>query len=66
MFFAHRFEFQVARLFVFSPLSLRRPLVNVRLFTTLTGGEDGPPLPAPGPPLDRLAEAKERDFIFLL
>lgn len=47
MFFAHRFEFQVARLFVFSPLSLRRPLVNVRLFTTLTGERMDPPPPLP-------------------
>lgn len=59
MFFAHRFEFQVACLFVCFFLCC--PLVNVCFFIrqTKSRGEDGPPF------CDRLAEANERDFIFL-
>lgn len=72
MFFAHRFEFPVACLFrLLSSFSLSAvPLVNVRLFTTQTGEKMEPPKPPLSlPPSDlagRLAEAKERSFIFLL
>lgn len=54
MFFAHKFEFQVACFF------LCCPLVNVCFFSRAERA-----VREMGPPLDGLAEVEEQDFIFL-